>query len=58
MRGLGMLMSPIERERAILAALKNTTWSASSMVRHIPGADRGMIQTIAQAHNISLEGRG
>lgn len=51
-------MSPIERERAILAALKNTTWSASSMVRYIPGADRGMIQTIAQAHNISLEGRG
>lgn len=51
-------MKPLERERAILAALKNTTWSAASIVRHIPGADRMMIQMIAKAHNIPLEGRG
>lgn len=50
-------MKPIERERAALAALKNTTWSIPSIIRHI-GVDRMLIQTIAQAHNISLEGRG
>lgn len=51
-------MKPIERDRAILAALKNTTWSVPSMVRYVPGADRSMIQMIAKAHNIPLEGRG
>lgn len=50
-------MKPIERERAVLAALKNTTWGVSSIVRHI-GVDRNLVHLIAQVHNISLEGRG
>lgn len=49
-------MKPIERERAVLAALKNTTWGVASIVRHI-GVDRDLVQIIARAHNIPLEGR-